>query len=317
MKLSFLMAAHNEERIIRNALENLASLPFKEYEVLLGLDGCTDGTLKIVEEFERLHPKVFSHLELNERKGKPAVINKLYPRAKGEIIVIHDADWVFRVQDQKSLQEVVSWFDDPKLGGIVESYPVEYDEDLLKKAGDWAFLASAYGNYFWLEFMKERFTVRKNNDLYVNPNSKNFPFLCNVFRKELYKANETLADDFERPLDILERGFLLRVLNNPEQPRMVASYAYQSFADLGKQKTRTALAREQLFKKYNLKVTLTNFYLPLVWFMMTRSWLKKRLKVVVATRLWILFTLYGALRNRLVKKERGTREGWLLRAERR
>src|SRR3989338_6041575 len=127
VKISFLIAAHNEERIIGKALENLSSLPFNSYEVILGLDGCTDNTLRIVKEFKKKYPKIFKYYELNERKGKPAVINKIIPHAKGELIIIHDADWIFRVKSKEDLEEYVSWFKDQELGGVVESYPIEYD----------------------------------------------------------------------------------------------------------------------------------------------------------------------------------------------
>ncbi len=48
MKISFLMAAHNEEKIIGEALDSLSKIPYENYEVIIGLDGCTDGTEGIV-----------------------------------------------------------------------------------------------------------------------------------------------------------------------------------------------------------------------------------------------------------------------------
>ena len=80
VRISFLMAAHNEEKIIRGALENLSKLPYDSYEVILGLDGCEDNTLSIVKEYKKKKPRIFKYYELNERKGKPAVINKIIPQ---------------------------------------------------------------------------------------------------------------------------------------------------------------------------------------------------------------------------------------------
>ncbi len=308
------MAAHNEEKIIRGALENLSKLPFDSYEVLLGLDGCSDNTLPIVQEYAKKQPTIFHYFELNERKGKPAVINKIFPHAKGEIIVIHDADWIFRAKSKEDMHTFVSWFEDPNLGGIAESYPVEYDPTLLQSK-DLAFLSIAWGNYFWLEFMKKNFSILKENILYVNPSSKNFPFLCNTFRKELYNFNETLADDFERSLDILQKGYSLRILDHPTQPRLIAGYSYQTFKDAKKQKSRTALAREQLYSKYHLKITPFNFYIPLFFYAFTHMW-KKGPKVVIATSSWILLTAYGSVKHKLSFKKKSTKEGWLLRAQR-
>ena len=52
MKLSFLIPAHNEEKIISKTLNNLINLPYENYEVLVGLDGCTDRTEEIVKRFK-------------------------------------------------------------------------------------------------------------------------------------------------------------------------------------------------------------------------------------------------------------------------
>jgi len=310
------MAAHNEEKIIINALENLSHLPCDSYEVILGLDGCSDRTLEIVQSYKKKQPKIFHYYELNERKGKPAVINKIFPHAKGDIIILHDADWIFRVRSKESMDEFLSWFNDPQLGGVVESYPIEWNTRLLQETKDWAYLASAYGTYHWLTFMKKKFSITKDGIRYVDPASKNLPFLCNVFRRELYAFNETLADDFERSLDILQRGYDLRILDYPKQPRMIAGYTYQTFKDLTKQKTRTARAREQVFAKYDLHVTFFNFYLPLLLYASFSSLKSLRLRNIIATHLWITFTLYGATKQLFTFEKKDTKESWLLRAQR-
>ena len=51
IKISFLIAAHNEEKIIGKTLENLLRLPYSNFEVIIGLDGCTDNTEKIVKNY--------------------------------------------------------------------------------------------------------------------------------------------------------------------------------------------------------------------------------------------------------------------------
>src|SRR3989344_464119 len=106
IKISFLIAAHNEEKIIAKTLKNLISLPYKNYEVILGLDGCTDKTEEIVKSFEKKSKKI-RHYNLNIREGKPAVINKIIKKAKGEIMIINDADWIFRVKDKDSLKQLL------------------------------------------------------------------------------------------------------------------------------------------------------------------------------------------------------------------
>ena len=69
-KLSFLISAHNEEKLISHALERLVKVQqdYPNMEVLIGMDGCTDNTPKIVAKFAKEH-KFFKVFELNERKG--------------------------------------------------------------------------------------------------------------------------------------------------------------------------------------------------------------------------------------------------------
>ena len=150
MILSFVMAAHNEENIIRKPLENFKKIYSMDQDVefLIGLDGCTDKTLNIIKEY----PFV-KYYDLKGRNGKPTVISKLIKDAKGDVIIIHDADWIFKVDDKEKLLELKNEFKDNKLGGIAEAYPIEYNEiDKIKSFGH---LGSLWGNYFWMDFQKK------------------------------------------------------------------------------------------------------------------------------------------------------------------
>ena len=50
-KISFLIPAHNEEKIIATTISHLLKIPYDNYEVIIGLDGCTDKTEEIVKNF--------------------------------------------------------------------------------------------------------------------------------------------------------------------------------------------------------------------------------------------------------------------------
>lgn len=312
-KISFLIPAHNEGKIINQALNNLRKIKgfYKNIEVLVGLDGCTDNTLEIVKKY-----KFVKYFELNERKGKPVVIDNLIKEAKGNIIIIHDADWIFKVNKKSDLIKMISWFDDPKLGGIAESYPIEYDVKKLKKINSIPYLGSAWTNYFWMEFQKKRFTIRKDNALYINPKSKNFPFLMNIFRKKVYKKNITLGDDFERPIDVMKRGYLVRVLEDPNLPRVHTIFKEMHFRDILKQKLRTSIARNQVFSKYKLNIGFFNFYLPLYFYILFNAYKVKRIKALIGLKTYLLIIIYSMVKNKLTKRKIGTKEGWLMRAER-
>lgn len=312
MKISFLMSAHNEERIIRKPLENFKKIYSydKKVEFLIGLDGCIDKTESIIKKY-----KFVRYYNFKGRNGKPTIINNLIKKAKGDIIIIHDADWIFNIENKNKWLELKNEFKDKKIGGIAESYPLEYIPKELRKIKSIGHLGSFWGNYFWIDFQKKYYTYKKNKKTYVKPSKNSFPFLVNIFKKKLYNKNITLGDDFERTIDILNKGYKILVPENENFPRMIAAYKKTKLKDIIKQKERTALAREQVFKKYNLKINLLNFYLPLFFHALKNLNKIKNLKEKLAFFIWLFAFSFGTLKDS-VSKKKSTKEGWLMRAKR-
>ena len=310
-KVTFLIAAHNEEKHIGAVLDNLKNIKknFPNIEVIVGNDGSSDNTSKIVDKY-----KFVKHVHLNERKGKHAVINKIIKLAKGDIIIVHDADWVFKFGSKKDFESLLSWFDDPKIGGVAESFPIEYETGV--KNNSLAYLGNLYGNYLWIEFMKNKYTKVDNGLLVVDSSKNGFPFLVNIFRKRLYKENTTLGDDFERSLEILSNNYKVVVIDDPKFPRMHTLTFTMSFKDILKQKTRTAKARDQVFSKYNVHISFFNFYLPLSFFYIANLNQTKSFKGAFSLFLWIIIFIYGSIISKFKNRNLSTEKGWLMRAQR-
>src|SRR3989344_3921128 len=313
MKISFVVAAHNEEKIIRKPLDNFKKIHFfdKDAEFLIGLDGCTDKTIQIIKEY----PFV-KYNEFSGRNGKPFVIDNMIKKAKGDVVIIHDADWIFNVKNKNKWNELKNEFTDKRLGGIAESYPIEYIPEELNKINSFGHIGSLWGNYFWMDFQKKNYSYSENNKLYAKFSQNSFPFLVNIFRRELYSKNVTLGDDFERSIDILKKNYKVLIKEDESFPRMIAAYSTTRLKDIAKQKERTALAREQVFKKYEINVTLWNFYIP-VFFHSLRNLNKiNNIKGRFALFFWLIIFIIGSLRNKLKVRKKSTKEGWVMRAER-
>lgn len=307
------MAAHNEEKIIRKPLENFRKINNfdKNTEFLIGLDGCTDRTLNIIKEY-----KFVKHFNFKGRNGKTAIINNLIKKSKGEVIIIHDADWIFKVENKNKWLELKNEFKDKKLGGIAESYPIEYIPNKLNKIKSMGHLGSLWGNYFWMDFQKKNYTYKKKNRLYSKFSKNSFPFLVNIFRKELYNKNITLGDDFERTIDILKKNYKILVKKDESFPRMIAAYKVTKLKDITKQKERTALARKQVFKKYNININLLNFYIPLMIYSLRNLNKINNFRAKFAFFIWLIIFNIGTIKNKIRIKKRSTQEGWLMRAKR-
>lgn len=296
-KVSFLIAAHNEEKIISKTLENLLKLPYDNFEVIIGLDGCTDNTEEIVKEFCKKSKK-FRYFVLNIRKGKAAVINYIIKKARGEIVIINDADWIFQVKNAKMFRKFISVFDNPEIGGIADAFPVEYTEEKLEN-GNLGYRMVAWSSFFWIEFQKKNFTCQDKLVYLKEP----MMFLTNVFRRNLHRENLMLGDDFERTYNIMQNKKIV-LFNNKEMPRMTAVYDMISLKDLFRQKIRTAIARKQI-KDYNSKIP----YISMSWYMLKNSW---KFNVGMLVSLWFLLSIAASLFSKFKSVDTG--QGWKLRA---
>lgn len=89
VKTSIVVPVHNEERTVGVVLERLLGLPFDK-EILVVDDGSSDGTAAVLRGFEGNGEVVLLRHATN--LGKGAAMRLGVSRARGEIVVFHDAD---------------------------------------------------------------------------------------------------------------------------------------------------------------------------------------------------------------------------------
>lgn len=113
-RVSIVFAAHNEAAVITQKMLNCASLdyPAESLEILIGCDGCTDATAALARAAAMPNVSVY---EFSERCGKPGVLNKLLPRARGEIVVFCDANTEF---EPDAIHALVRHFKRPDIGCV-------------------------------------------------------------------------------------------------------------------------------------------------------------------------------------------------------
>lgn len=95
--VSILIAARNEENNLSDCLESILKVNYPEdqYEILVGNDGSEDRTGEIAEAYSARHSQVKCFPISNNKiqgNGKANVLAQLARKAKGEFLMVTDAD---------------------------------------------------------------------------------------------------------------------------------------------------------------------------------------------------------------------------------
>jgi glycosyltransferase involved in cell wall biosynthesis len=90
--LSVVMPAYNERATIAEIIDRVLAVPL-EKELIVVDDGSTDGTRDVLRELERQHPSALLRVIYQpENRGKGAALRTGIQAARGQYVVIQDAD---------------------------------------------------------------------------------------------------------------------------------------------------------------------------------------------------------------------------------
>ena len=104
MLVSVIIPAYNEEKTIRQVLDNVQELPI-EKQIIVVNDGSSDNTYNILEEIKSENEITIIHHEVN--RGKGYAIRSGIPHVKGSSVVIQDADMELCPDDIINLVELL------------------------------------------------------------------------------------------------------------------------------------------------------------------------------------------------------------------
>lgn len=212
--LSIIIPMHNEEKFIKNKMENIFSqdYPSENIELIIVSDASTDSSESIVEEYTQKENVVL--LKSKERKGKANALNLGLVEAKGEVIVFTDASIEL---NRDSLRKIVKRFGDERIGCIS-------GEDHIPETGG----EGAYGRYeLSLRNLESKVSsiVGASGSFYAQRKKICQPFV------------EGMAPDFLSVLNTVEQGY--RAVTEPEAIGVMGSV--KSSQDEFQRKVRTLL----------------------------------------------------------------------------
>ena len=102
MKLTVIIPCYNEQRTLRTIIKKVLNFRDLEKEIIIIDDCSTDNSKLIIKELEDLHPEIRG-IFLEQNLGKGSALKKGFEEAKGDIILIQDADLEYDPKDYSAL----------------------------------------------------------------------------------------------------------------------------------------------------------------------------------------------------------------------
>ncbi|AMP01469.1 glycosyl transferase 2 family protein [Collimonas arenae] len=131
------VAAHNEERVIADALHALLEVDYPRDKLIIMPmnDRSTDGTREIIDRIAAENPDRFMLFHRSEgRPGKAAALRDATEKIQAEIIIVFDADYL---PARGLIKQLVAPFFDPEVGAIMgRVVPINAGANLLTRLLD-------------------------------------------------------------------------------------------------------------------------------------------------------------------------------------
>ncbi len=225
-KVSILISAFNEEGVIENKIRSIfhTLYPVSKLEVLIGSDNSTDQTNEIVERLSVEFPAI-RFFPFQQRRGKGNVVNELFQKSTGSILILTDANVML---DENTIFELVKYFRDDKIG-LVDSrmintnmHPsgISYQEKAyisrevwIKQHESilWGTMMGPFGGCFAIrrdlfEPVPKNFLV---DDFYINMKvlEKGYHCINNLDARVYEDISNNLSDEFRRKVRISTGNF--------------------------------------------------------------------------------------------------------------
>lgn len=188
-EVTILIAAYNEEDVVRKKMENCRALdyPKDKLDIVWVTDGSTDNTCSLL--FDNYYDVVCYHEP--ERRGKTAALNRVVKYMDTPLVIFTDANTML---NREAVKEIVRRFADPRVGCVAGEKRVEIQTARGATAGE--------GIYWKYESALKALDDR----LYSAVGAAGELF---AIRTELFEEmpDDTLLDDFILSLRIAQKGY--------------------------------------------------------------------------------------------------------------
>ncbi len=189
MKVSVVMPVYNERTTLREVVERVLAVPF-EIELLCIDDGSQDGSREVLAELQQQYHQVQVFLQ-SVNMGKGAALRRGIQAARGDFVIIQDADLEYDPVDYRTLL-------DPLVQGRAD---VVYGSRFLGAAPHRVL-------YFWHSVGNRLLTLLSN--CLTNINLTDMESCYKAFRRDVIQSIEIQEDRFgfepEITVKVAKRG---------------------------------------------------------------------------------------------------------------
>ena len=191
--VTILIPAYNEETVLRRTIEAVLETTYAYKEVIVIDDGSTDRTLQIAQGFRDRGVMVIHR----PNGGKATALNHGLRFARGEIIVIVDAD---SLMGKNTLLELVQPFKDERVAAVAGNIKVLNRINWLTKCQALEYITSINLN-------------RRAMDMFGSVTV--VPGALGAYRREILQGSgiydpDTLVEDFDVTMKILKTGQVVK-----------------------------------------------------------------------------------------------------------
>jgi cellulose synthase/poly-beta-1,6-N-acetylglucosamine synthase-like glycosyltransferase len=224
--VSILISAFNEEQVIEEKVNSIfnTNYPLEKLEVLIGSDGSTDNTNAILSHLETVYHQL-KFFPFDGRNGKGNVINKLFQKSGGDILVFTDANVML---EPDTLFELVKYFKSSEIGlvdtrmintnlqahGISEQEKAYISREVIIKQNEsilWGTMMGPFGGCYAIR--KDLYSPVPRNflvdDFFVNMIvlEKGYQCINNLKARVFEDVSNNLKDEFRRKIRIATGNF--------------------------------------------------------------------------------------------------------------
>lgn len=227
--ITLIIPCYNENHVIRHKIKNTLLLDYPRHglEIIAIDSGSTDGTTETLRAICRQRSvKLIAELQ---RSGKAQAINRGLQKARGEIVILTDAD-AFLKKD--AIKNLVRNFADPTVGAVVGKYKMQ-GKSLISRA---------------ISFLFSLFKDKVRHYESELDSASYFTGELLAFRRQLVESidPEVIADDQFILLEVRRKGY--RCLTEPASE--VTECIVDSLRDHIRHRRRTTYGTLQVTSKF-------------------------------------------------------------------